>query len=117
LVTAEAQNTVTAVIGTVGQLLKPGAPACTVKLQVPAFPSRLCQLTDAPAPPEATAAESGLVAVKVTVAGLTVRLKSPAAGRADTVRGLGCNAGGRGAIGRPAAANNTVTDSQTAIGF
>jgi hypothetical protein len=117
LVAAEAQNTVTAEMGIAGQLLKPGEPACTVKLQLPAFPTRLCQLTHAPAFPKSTGAESGLVAVKVMVAGLTLRLKSPAAGRACAVSGFACAVGGRGAAGRPAAANNAVTDSQTTIGF
>lgn len=103
-------------MGTVGQLLKLGESACTVKLQFPGFPLRLCQLTDALALPEATGAKSGLVALKVMVAGLTLRLKAAAAGRANTVSGLPCNVGGRGATGRPTAANNAVTDGQIPIG-
>jgi len=113
---AEVQDTVTAEMGTVGQLLKPGAPACTGKLQFPVFSLGFCQFIDAIALPGATGAKSGLVALKVMVAGLTTRLKSPAAGRARTVRGLPCNMGGSGDMGRPAAANNAVMDSQTPIG-
>ena len=116
-VAAEAQDTVTAEIGTLGQLLKLGVSACTLKLQVPGFPFRFCQTTEALALPNATGAKSGLVALKVTVAGLTVRLKSLAASRGDTAASLPCHAGGRGATGRPAAANNAVTDSQIPIGF
>ena len=117
LVPAEAQNTVTAEMGTVGQLLKPGEPACTVKLQLPGFPSRFRQLTDAVALPGSTGAESGLVAANVMVAGLTLSMKSSAAPLAGTVSGFTGAAGCRGAIGRPATANNAMTDSQTAIGF
>jgi hypothetical protein len=103
-------------MGTVGQLLKVGEPACTVKLQFPAFPLRFCQLTVALAFPGTTGATSGLAALKVIVAGLTLRLKSPAAGRAKTVRGLPCTVSGGGDIGRPAAANIAVIDSQAPIG-
>ncbi len=116
LVVAEAQDTVTADTGTVGQLPKPAEPACTVKLQFPVFPLRFCQLTDALALPGATGAKSGLVALKVTVAGLMPRLKSPAAGRARMVRGLPWNVGGSGEIGRPAAANIAAIDNHAPIG-
>jgi len=114
---AEAQDTVTAEMGTIGQLLKLGESACTVKLQLPGFPFRFRQLTEAPALPEADGAKSGLVASNVMAAGLIMRLKSPAAWRAGTADSLPCNVGGRGATGRPAAANNAVTNSQTPIAF
>jgi len=117
LVVAEAHDTVTAEMGTIGQLLNVGESACTVKLQFPELPLRFCQLTEALAFPETAGAESGLVALKVTVAGLTMRLKSPAARRACTAGCLPCNVGDRGATGRPAAANNAVTHSQPPIGI
>ena len=54
VVETEAQDTVTAETGTVGQLLKLGELAWTVKLQAPVAKSRFSQLIDAvelPNPP------------------------------------------------------------------
>jgi hypothetical protein len=112
LVAAEMQDTVTAEMGTVGQLMKLGESARTVKLQLPWLPLRERQLTEALALPDAKGATSGLVASKVMVAGLMLRLKSLAARRVDMVGSLPCNVGGRGATGRPAAAKNAATDSR-----
>ena len=117
LVAADVQDTVTAEVGTVGQPLKPAEAACTVKLQFPGLLSRICQRTDALALPGAAGVESGFVTLKVMVEGLTMRLKPPAAWYAGTIGNLPRNTAGRGVIGRPAAANNTATDSQPPMGF
>jgi len=116
LADAEAQDTVTAEMGTVGQLPNPGESACTVMLQFPGFPLRFCQVIEALALPRSTGAKSGLTALNVMVAGLTMRVKSLAPGRANTVGALLRVASGRGAAGCPAAAKNAATDSQITIG-
>jgi len=68
-------DTVTAEMGTVAQLVKAVELACTVKFHEPLLKSRFDQLTVAAELPASVGAETGLVAVNETVAGLTVRLK------------------------------------------
>ncbi|MGA3077690.1 MAG: hypothetical protein ABSG56_28915 [Bryobacteraceae bacterium] len=120
LVETEAQDTVTAETGTVGQLLKVGELAWTVKFQAPWIKSRFCQLIEAVELPESTGAKSGFVALNVMVAGLTLTVKV-AAGTTFDVPALRTPLGGSGATGReatgcPAAAKNIVMDSQAPIG-
>jgi len=87
LVVTEAQDTVTAETGTVGQLLKLGEPACTVKPQGPCIKSQFVQLTEAVELPASTGTELGFVALNVMVAGVTVTAKL-AAGAAFGVTAL-----------------------------
>ena len=95
---AVAQDTFTAEIGTVGQLVNIGALACTLRFQLlpPEITLHAIVAVELPA---TTGAVAGLVAAKVMVAGLTVGVKFPAVN-------LGC-AKGRGfpaaIMGRPAA--------------
>jgi len=119
LVETEAQDTVTAETGTVGQLAKLEEVAWSVRLQAPVLKSRFVQLIEVDALPESTGDVSGFVALKVTVAGVTVRLKSAAAFALD-VTALRRLLGSRGDTGRiapggPTAASNIVMESQAPI--
>lgn len=120
VVETEAQDTVTAETGTVGQLLKLEELAWTVKLQAPVLKSRFCQLIEAVELPESTGAVSGFVALNVMVAGLTLTVKLSAGATLDVPArrrpGAGWRDTGRTATGGPAAANNIAMDSQAPIG-
>ena len=76
---AEAQVTVTAEIGTVGQFVKVGELDCTVRLQLPPL-EREVQVRLAVELPATTGALFGLVALKVMVAGETFSVKLAALG-------------------------------------
>jgi hypothetical protein len=119
LVLTVAQVTVTAETGTVGQVLKLEEPACTVKLQFPWAKSRFVQLTEAVELPESVGDESGLVALNVMVAGLTLTVK-PAAGTTVRAAAFFGSVGSLGDTGRkaggPAAANNIVMAIHAPIG-
>jgi hypothetical protein len=120
LVETEAQDTVTAEIGTVGQFVKLAELACTVSPQAPCVKSKFCQLNDAVELPASTGAESGSVALKVMVAGVAVMVKlaagiAAAPGRRRPVAGGG--GAGRTATGGPAAASIIVMDNQAPIRF
>jgi hypothetical protein len=71
---AEEQDTLTAEIGILGQLVKVGVFACTFRLQL-LPPEMTFQLTLAPALPATTGLTPGLVALKLMVGGVTVTVK------------------------------------------
>lgn len=113
---AEMQDTVTAEMGSVGQLMKLTESARTLRFQGPWLALSIRHVTAALALPEANGATSGSVALKVMVAGLMLKLKSEAARRVAIGGSLPCNDGGRGASGRPVAAKKAAIDSRIPIG-
>jgi len=117
----EVHDTIIAEIGILRQLSNAPVPACTLRLQIPGFRSKLRQVTETGSLAETVGIKSGLLASKLMVAGVTLRLTTPAAGRVKATAGLPGTVGARGAgaatADTPPAASKAVTNQGFICGY